>query len=82
MTSRITTITEQPDFNILRIGFCYIADTAAGSHEGVYLGVETPYGDRSMLLRQGNGRTSTIPFRRVVSIRPAASLEPRTRPPR
>jgi hypothetical protein len=57
---------------MLSVGGSYAADTRQRSLTGVYLGVETPYGERSMLIREANGITSTIPFRHVVSIRVAA----------
>ena len=58
-----------PDFNILRIGAHYSAETRSTIVEGEYLGVETPYGDRSILLRDADGATSTIPLRTVVALR-------------
>jgi len=62
---------EKPDFNILMVGDHFAADTDAHTLIGRYLGLETPYGERSMLLRHADGRTSTIPLRLVSSLRRA-----------
>jgi hypothetical protein len=61
--------THPPDFNLLTVGRHYEASTNTHTLRGEYLGVETPYGERRMLLRQANGKTTTIPFRFVVSLR-------------
>jgi hypothetical protein len=63
----------KPDFNMLRVGSHYSADTNSTTVCGEYLGVETPYGERSILLRHTDGRTSTIPLRRVVSLTAVAA---------
>jgi hypothetical protein len=44
--------------NHLRLGATYRVTTTAGSTAGEYLGMETPYGDRSILLRNGAGTAS------------------------
>jgi len=46
------------NLNHLRLGSTYRATTSAGSTAGEYLGMETPYGDRSILLRNGAGTAS------------------------
>ncbi len=46
------------NLNNLRLGATYRATTPAGSTAGEYLGMETPYGDRSILLRNGAGTAS------------------------
>jgi len=49
------------NLNHLRLGSTYRATTTAGTTAGEYLGMETPYGDRSILLRSGAG-TASIPL--------------------
>lgn len=63
---------KKPDFNMLIVGDHFVADIDAHTLTGQYLGLETPYGERSMLLRHPDGRTSTIPLRLVSSLRRAA----------
>jgi|GEM_PF-3009647 len=46
------------NLNDLRLGATYRATTSAGTTAGEYLGMETPYGDRSILLRNGAGTAS------------------------
>jgi len=46
------------NLNDLRLGTTYRATTSAGTTAGEYLGMETPYGDRSILLRNGAGTES------------------------
>lgn len=55
---------------MLRVGHSYVAGTTGQCIEGEYLGLETLYGDRSILLRHAGG-TASIPIRRVQSLRPA-----------
>lgn len=68
-----TTTAASPDFNMLVVGNHYEADTGSMTLEGEYLGVETPYGERSMLLRDVDGKSTTIPFRFVRALRMARS---------
>lgn len=63
----------RPDLNILKVGSRFVAVTGEGIFEGVYLGLETPYGERSMLMRRADGMISTIPVRRVLSLSAADS---------
>ncbi len=67
----ITRTNQLISFNQLRRGTTYRATTPGGSAVGEYLGVESPHGDRALLLRN-NGGTASIPLRDVTSIRPAA----------
>jgi hypothetical protein len=60
-----------PSFNHLRRDHTYRATTHLGTTVGEYLGMESPHGDRSLLLRDCSG-TASIPLRDVTSIRPAA----------
>jgi hypothetical protein len=60
--------TSRPNFNILMVGSRFEASTTDTTYEGEYLGLETPYGERSILIRDQDGKTSTIPVRRVVSL--------------
>lgn len=59
-------------FNDLRRGATYRATTRQGATIGEYLGMESPYGDRSLLLRHRTG-TASIPVDDVTSIQPAAA---------
>lgn len=55
------------DLNRLRCGATYRAVTPRGHTTGEYLGVETAYGEWSILLRHDRG-TDSIPFTRIDSI--------------
>ncbi len=55
----------------LAAGTTYRATTHLGVTVGEYLGMETPYGVRAILLRHGGG-TDSIPLACVTSIRAAA----------
>ena len=57
--------------NHLRRGETYRATTAHGVAVGEYLGIESPYGDRAILLRHRAG-TESIALSEVTSIRRAA----------
>ena len=46
------------DANNLKLGNTYRATTSAGSATGEYLGMETPYGEWSILLRHRAGTES------------------------
>ena len=60
------------NFNHLRRGETYRAITRAGSAVGEYLGMETPHGERAILLRHGAG-TESIAVRDITSIEPTAA---------
>lgn len=62
---------QPPSFNQLRRGSSYRATTRLGITVGEYLGMESPHGDRALLLRNCGG-TASIPLRHVTSIRAAA----------
>jgi hypothetical protein len=51
-------MTSTIDLNHLRRGARYDAITAGGSARGEYLGIETAFGDWSILLRHSRGTTS------------------------
>lgn len=59
------------DLNHLRRGATYRATTRARSTAGEYLGMETPYGDRSILLRHRTG-TESIALSDITSLHPTA----------
>lgn len=63
----------RPDLNILEVGSRFAAVTGEGTFEGVYLGLETPYGERAMLIRGADGMTSSIPVRQILSVSAAVS---------
>ena len=46
------------NLNNLTLGSSYRATTSSGTTAGEYLGMETPYGDRSILLRSGSSTAS------------------------
>lgn len=72
MEARETTPMNHPlSFNQLRRGSTYRATTHLGITVGEYLGMESPHGDRALLLRNCGG-TASIPLRHVTSIRPSA----------
>ncbi len=58
--------------NSLRRGMSYRATTRIGSTVGQYLGMETPHGDRSILLH-GTAGTASISLSDITSICPAAA---------
>lgn len=58
--------------NKLRRGRTYRAHTRSGSAHGEYLGMETPYGDWAILLRNGS-ETCSIALGDVLSIEPTAA---------
>ena len=61
-----------PDgLNGLRRGHTYFAETRYRTARGEYLGIETPHGDRAILLRHIRG-TASIRVDDLTSIRPAA----------
>ncbi len=68
MTARHPRTDATSHINNLRRGASYVARTAYGIVFGEYLGIETPYGDRAILLRNDAG-TNSIPLRDVRSIR-------------
>ena len=59
-------------FNELRRGATYRATTDRGATVGEYLGLESPHGDRAMLLRHPDG-TDAIPLADVTSIQALAA---------
>lgn len=61
----------QPSFNQLRRGHAYRATTRRGITVGEYLGMESPHGERALLLRTYCG-TASIPLRVITAIQPAA----------
>ena len=56
-----------PNINHLRRGEIYRAITRCRTVVGEYLGMETPHGDRAILLRHGDG-TDSIALCSVISI--------------
>ena len=56
--------------NQMRRGATYRATTRIGSAAGQFLGLETPHGDRSILLRSRMG-TASISLTDITSIRPS-----------
>lgn len=67
-------MTAQPtsnNLNHLRRGVTYRATTAGGTAVGEYLGMETPHGERAILLRDVGG-THSIALCDVTCIQPAA----------
>jgi hypothetical protein len=60
------------NLNNLRRGASYRATTSSGSAAGQYLGMETPHGDRSILLRNSRGTTS-IALSDITSLYPTAA---------
>ncbi len=62
----------QTTINRLRPGASYRATTRWGTAAGEYLGMETPYGHRAILLRHTDG-TESIPVRDITSIYPLAA---------
>ena len=69
MTTRITSRNEpHADVHHLRTGRHYRAITRDGSTTGEYIGMESPHGDRAILLR-GPAGTASIELTAVTSIR-------------
>jgi len=66
-----TSTTSFTDLNDLRHGLTYRATTCCSTATGEYLGMETTYGDRAILLRNSTGIES-ITIGAVTSIRLAA----------
>lgn len=60
------------NLNHLRRGMAYRATTRHGTTLGEYLGMETPHGQRAILLRNEAG-TESITLTEVISIEPAAA---------
>jgi hypothetical protein len=60
------------NLNHLRLGTTYRATTRQHTTAGEYLGMETPYGDRSILLRHRTG-TASIALSDITSIHPTAA---------
>jgi hypothetical protein len=60
------------NLNHLRRGDTYRATTRTGPVTGEYLGIETPHGDRAILLRHPGG-TESIALCQVTSIQHAAA---------
>ncbi len=58
--------------NQMRRGGTYRATTRIGSAAGQFLGLETPHGDRSILLRGRTG-TASISLSDITSICPTAA---------
>jgi hypothetical protein len=58
--------------NHMRRGATYRATTRIGSAAGQFLGLETPHGDRSILLRGRTG-TASISLADITSICPTAA---------
>ena len=60
------------NINQLQRGATYRATTRIGSTAGQFLGLETPHGDRSILLRSRKG-TASISLSDITSIYPTAA---------
>lgn len=60
------------NINQLQRGATYRATTRIGSSAGQFLGLETPHGDRSILLRSRTG-TASISLSDITSICPTAA---------
>ena len=60
------------NLNNLHLGSIYRATTRHRTTAGEYLGMETPYGDRSILLRHRTG-TESIALSDITSLRPTAA---------
>ncbi len=72
MTAQTRRSRAPTDLNHLQRGSHYRATTGHGSIDGEYLGVETPFGDRAILLRRAVG-TVSIAIGDLTSIRPLAA---------
>jgi hypothetical protein len=55
------------DINYLKRGSIYRVDTRDGVVTGEYLGIETPFGEWSILIRRSS-RTESISLRQVTSV--------------
>jgi hypothetical protein len=72
MTTPITSCREaQANTDHLRRGAEYRATTLMGATTGEYIGMESPHGDRAILLRHADG-TSSIELTDLTSIRRVA----------
>lgn len=60
------------NLNHLRRGATYRATTLLGDVTGEYLGIETPHGERAILLRHRHG-TASVALVRIESIEPLAA---------
>ncbi len=60
------------NLNHLRLGTTYRATTRRRTMAGEYLGMETPHGDRSILLRHRTG-TESIALTDITSLQPATA---------
>lgn len=60
------------NLNLLRRGTSYRATTSSGDVVGEYLGMEIPYGDPAILLRNGVA-TASIAIRHLTAIKPIAA---------
>jgi hypothetical protein len=60
-----------PSLNHLRRGTTYRVTTPRRCTSGEYLGIESPHGDRAILLRHAAG-TDSIPLHHVTSIEDSA----------
>ncbi len=60
------------NLNHLRLGTIYRATTRNRTTAGEYLGMESPYGDRAILLRHRTG-TESIALNDLTSIHPTAA---------
>ncbi len=72
MTAPTVRTQDTQHLNRLRRGTTYRATTRDGTAVGEYLGMETPHGDRAILLRHGTA-TESIPISAITSIYPAAA---------
>ncbi|MEA2009653.1 MAG: hypothetical protein U9N78_03010 [Actinomycetota bacterium] len=71
MKARSTSRVSAPwNLNHLRLGATYQATTQHRTTAGEYLGMETPHGDRSILLRHRTG-TESIALSDIMSLQPA-----------
>jgi len=69
-SSRIARVREPSTTNELRRGSTYRATTRNRTVTGEYLGMESPHGDRSILLRSAAG-TASISLCNLTSLRQA-----------
>ncbi len=67
MTARTSRDNITPTLNHLRRGATYRVTTQRRSTAGEYLGMESPHGDRAILLRHSKG-TDSIPLLHVTSV--------------
>lgn len=72
MTARPTSQEDiTPSLNDLRRGATYRVTTPRRSTAGEYLGMESPHGDRAILLRHSTG-TDSVPLHHVTSVEEVA----------